>query len=109
MSLENLKKPLLWAIELGEQLHNDLKDGKLQRGEAWALIPKAWQLPDVVRCFPHIKGEWEQLKADPSVKHELIQYISKELDIDNDKAERKIMAGVNLAFAIGSFIDELID
>ena len=85
------------------------KDGKLQRNEAWALIPKAWQLPDVIRCFPHIKGEWEQLKADPSKKHELIQYIGKELDIDNDKAEKKIMAGVNLAFAIGLFIDELID
>ena len=109
MSLENLKKPLLWAIELGEQLHKDLQDGKLQRGEVFALIPKAWDLPDVIRCFPHVKGEWEELKADQSKKQELIDFIGKELDIDNDKAEKKIMAGVNLAFAIGLFIDVVTD
>jgi len=105
--MENLKTALLWVIDLAEQLTEDLKDGKLQRREAWGLIPKALGLHGVIKSIPHIPAEFKTLRADQVAKNEVVAFIAAELDINNDDAERKILAAIELAFAIDLFIQQL--
>lgn len=98
---------LLWAIEFGEQLNEDLQDGKLDRREAFALIPIVWKAPTLIRKRLDMMREWPIVVNDETKRQELIKYIASELDINDDNAERKILAGVKLALAIGLFIKEI--
>ena len=92
LGIENLKKGVKLAIDFGEEIERLTKNPN----KLTALIgffDEVMQVPEVAKNIDNIAAEIKDLSDDERV--ELKAYIANEFDIENDKLEARIEAGLD--------------
>lgn len=92
LGIENLKKGVKLAIEFGEEIERLTKNPN----KLTALIgffDEVMQVPEVAKNIDNISAEIKDLTDDERI--ELKAYVANEFDIENDKLEARIEAGLD--------------
>ena len=106
IGIENLTKAFKNLINFGEELEYKAADGKLTFIEVLTTtaqsIPGIW---DVVKNGKQIYAEFMDLDDDETDK--LVTTIAEELNLENDRVEKQVEAGVEVVFALAAFMQTL--
>ena len=101
--VENLKKVVQFGAKLGEGVADILEDGKVELGEAAALLPTLMEVPGILANKDKIKQEAADLSDDE--RAELKEAFATEFDPTDDSLELKVEKSINAAVAILDLID----
>lgn len=101
--VENLKKVVQFGAKLGEGVANILEDGKVELGEAAALLPTLMEVPGILANKDKIKQEAADLSDDE--RAELKEVFATEFDPADDALEDKVEKSINAAVAVLDLID----
>ena len=101
--VENLKKVVQFGAKLGEGVADILEDGKVELGEAAALLPTLMEVPGILANKDKIKQEAADLSDDE--RAELKEVFSTEFDPADDALEDKVEKSINATVAILDLID----
>jgi len=101
--IENLTKVVQFGAKLGEGVADILEDGKVELGEAAALLPTLMEVPGILSNKDKIKEEVSDLSEDE--REELKAIFSDEFDPSDDRLENKVEKSINAAVAILDLID----
>lgn len=101
--IENLKKVVQFGAKLGEGVANILQDGKVELGEAAALLPTLMEVPGILANKDKIKQEAADLSDDE--RAELKEVFATEFDPADDSLENKVEKSINAAVAVLDLID----
>ena len=101
--VENLKKVVQFGAKLGEGVADILEDGKVELGEAAALLPTLMEVPGILANKDKIKQEAADLSDDE--RAELKEVFATEFDPADDALEDKVEKSINAAVAVLDLID----
>lgn len=101
--IENLKKVVKFGATLGEGVADILQDGKVELGEAAALLPTLMEVPGILANKDKIKQEAADLSDDE--RAELKEVFATEFDPADDALEDKVEKSINAAVAVLDLID----
>ena len=101
--IENLTKVVQFGAKLGEGVADILEDGKVELGEAAALLPTLMEVPGILSNKDKIKEEVSDLSEDE--REELKAIFSDEFDPADDRLENKVEKSINAAVAVLDLID----
>lgn len=101
--VENLKKVVQFGAKLGESAANVLEDGKVELGEAAALLPILMEVPGILANKDKIKQEAADLSDEE--RAELKEAFATEFDLENESLENKVEKSINAAVAVLDLID----
>lgn len=101
--IENLKKVVQFGAKLGEGVADILEDGKVELGEAAALLPTLMEVPGILANKDKIKQEAADLSDDE--RAELKEVFATEFDPADDSLENKVEKSINAAVAVLDLID----
>ncbi len=101
--IENLTKVVQFGAKLGEGVADILEDGKVELGEAAALLPTLMEVPGILSNKDKIKEEVSDLSEDE--REELKAIFSDEFDPSDDRLENKVEKSINATVAILDLID----
>ena len=101
--VENLKKVVQFGAKLGEGVADILEDGKVELGEAAALLPTLMEVPGILANKDKIKQEAADLSDDE--RAELKEVFATEFDPADDALENKVEKSINAAVAVLDLID----
>lgn len=101
--IENLKKVVQFGAKLGEGVADILEDGKVELGEAAALLPTLMEVPGILANKDKIKQEAADLSDDE--RAELKEVFATEFDPADDALEDKVEKSINAAVAVLDLID----
>ena len=101
--VENLKKVVQFGAKLGEGVADILEDGKVELGEAAALLPTLMEVPGILASKDKIKQEAADLSDDE--RAELKEVFATEFDPADDALEDKVEKSINAAVAVLDLID----
>ena len=101
--VENLKKVVQFGAKLGEGVADILEDGKVELGEAAALLPTLMEVPGILASKDKIKQEAADLSDDE--RAELKEVFATEFDPADDALENKVEKSINAAVAVLDLID----
>lgn len=79
IGVENLKEAILFACELGSNLHRANRDGKVTFWEALKFIPDMRNLPSIIQNAKSIKAEVKDLSEAEMI--EIEAYIDQNLNV----------------------------
>lgn len=100
--MDNVKKVVLFLASLGmsvDKAKND--DGKFTLADLKYLIDPGMQIGGVIPAAPLALKEWES--ASDEQRADLISTFKTQFDIHDDKAEKKIEAGIAMLVQAGEF------
>lgn len=101
--IENLKKVVQFGAKLGEGVADILEDGKVELGEAAALLPTLMEVPGILANKDKIKQEAADLSDEE--RAELKEVFATEFDPADDSLENKVEKSINAAVAVLDLID----
>lgn len=101
--IENLTKVVEFGAKLGEGAANIFEDGKVELGEAAALLPTLMEVPGILANKDKIKQEAADLSDDE--RAELKEVFATEFDPADDSLENKVEKSINAAVAVLDLID----
>lgn len=101
--IENLKKVVVFGAKLGEGVADVLEDGKVELGEAAALLPNLMEVPGIFANKDKIKDEVADLSYEE--RAELKAIFASEFDPTDDVLENKVEKSINAAVAVLDLID----
>lgn len=101
---ENLKVPVKFLIDLGENASKALEDGKFTGTEAISFLPLFMGVPDILQRKEAIAEEWKNRTSESLA--DLRTYISTELTLENKELEAKIEKGLAALVSLLDFIGE---
>ena len=101
--VENLKKVVQFGAKLGEGVADILEDGKVELGEAAALLPTLMEVPGILANKDKIKQEAADLSDEE--RAELKEVFATEFDPADDSLENKVEKSINAAVAVLDLID----
>ena len=101
--VENLKKVVQFGAKLGEGVADILEDGKVELGEAAALLPTLMEVPGILANKDKIKQEAADLSD--AERAELKEAFATEFDPADDALEDKVEKSINAAVAVLDLID----
>jgi len=101
--VENLKKVVQFGAKLGEGVADILEDGKVELGEAAALLPTLMEVPGILANKDKIKQEVSDLSDDE--RAELKEVFATEFDPADDALEDKVEKSINAVVAVLDLID----
>lgn len=106
LGIEKLKEITLAGAKFGESLEDKLADGKLSFMEAISLVlEQAPKIFGFVSDAAEIKAEYLDLTDEERV--ELTAYLTEELDLDSDRAEKIAEATFDLLASLDGLIDAI--
>ena len=101
--IENLTKVVQFGAKLGEGVADILEDGKVELGEAAALLPTLMEVPGILANKDKIKQEAADLSDEE--RAELKEVFATEFDPADDSLENKVEKSINAAVAVLDLID----
>ena len=101
--IENLTKVVEFGAKLGEGAANILEDGKVELGEAAALLPTLMEIPGILANKDKIKDEAKDLSDEE--RAQLKEIFAGEFDPEDDAVENKVEKSINAAVAVLDLID----
>lgn len=101
--IENLTKVVEFGAKLGEGAANIFEDGKVELGEAAALLPTLMEVPGILANKDKIKEEVNDLSD--AERAQLKEIFAGEFDPADDSLENKIEKSINAAVAVLDLID----
>ena len=101
--IENLTKVVEFGAKLGEGAANIFEDGKVELGEAAALLPTLMEIPGILANKDKIKDEAKDLSDEE--RAQLKEIFAGEFDPADDSLENKIEKSINAAVAVLDLID----
>ena len=101
--IENLTKVVEFGAKLGEGAANIFEDGKVELGEAAALLPTLMEVPGILANKDKIKDEAKDLSDEE--RAQLKEIFAGEFDPEDDAVENKVEKSINAAVAVLDLID----
>lgn len=101
--IENLKKVVQFGAKLGEGVADIFEDGKVELGEAAALLPTLMEIPGILANKDKIKDEAKDLSDEE--RAQLKEVFATEFDPADDALEDKVEKSINAAVAVLDLID----
>lgn len=101
--IENLKKVVKFGATLGEGVADILQDGKVELGEAAALLPTLMEVPNILANKDKIKQEAADLSE--AERAELEAVFVTEFSPNNEKLKLKVDKSINVAVAVLDLVD----
>jgi len=101
--IENLTKVVEFGAKLGEGAANIFEDGKVELGEAAALLPTLMEVPGILANKDKIKDEAKDLSDEE--RAQLKEIFAGEFDPEDDAVENKVEKSINATVAILDLID----
>ena len=101
--IENLTKVVEFGAKLGEGAANIFEDGKVELGEAAALLPTLMEIPGILANKDKIKDEAKDLSDEE--RAQLKEIFAGEFDPEDDAVENKVEKSINAAVAVLDLID----
>lgn len=98
LGTDNLKKCVKFGIEIGEAVDASLADGHFSIADASNFFKPMMEVPSVVAAGKLAMPELKDLDA--AEAKELVDYVTTELNIANDKAEAVIEKSLKVAAAL---------
>ncbi len=103
LGIENLKKLIKFGCDLTKQISTSLADG-WQWTDAFAFLDEIAAAPGVVKTFPEIKKELDDLTLEE--RAELYAYLIEEFDLPDDKVEFFVENSIALAIAAVALVEQ---
>lgn len=88
MDLKDTKELVKFVIGLGEAVDKSLADGRISIGDLRHFMNPLMDAGDAFSDISNIPAELKDMTQEES--QELLEYIRKEFDIENDKIEKVI-------------------
>lgn len=104
LGIENLKKAGKFGVSLGMQFEEATADEKFTWTDLFGFFDELIQIPGIVNNRAAIVAEFKDL--DETERNELLEYLKDEFNLDNDTLEAKIEKGLDIAFALLSYIEK---
>ena len=101
--IENLTKVVEFGAKLGEGAANIFEDGKVELGEAAALLPTLMEIPGILANKDKIKDEAKDLSDEE--RAQLKEIFAGEFNPADDAVENKVEKSINATVAILDLID----
>ena len=101
--IENLTKVVEFGAKLGEGAANIFEDGKVELGEAAALLPTLMEVPGILANKDKIKDEAKDLSDEE--RAQLKEIFAGEFNPADDAVENKVEKSINAAVAVLDLID----
>lgn len=107
LGINNLKKAVVSAVNLGEKIEkNLLDDGKISLTEALGIGATSFtDIIGIIRSGKEIKAEFIDLDEDE--KEELVDLVTEELDLENDKIEEVIEKAIEFLSSLADLVDSI--
>lgn len=102
LGIDNLKKAGKFGVGLGMQIEKALADGKFTWTDLPGFVDELLEIPGIVNNREAIVAEFKDLTIDE--RAELLAYLKQEFDLADDVLESKIEKGLDIAFALLSFL-----
>lgn len=100
LGIENLKKAVKFAIDLGEQFAESAKDGFTWK-DSFSFIDELLQVPGLLSRSKDIVAELKDLSE--VEKEELVAWAKDELDLEDDALEAKVEGALEFALQFLKF------
>lgn len=104
LGVANLKKAILFALDLSEQIVKAAKNG-IQWTDAFGFIDEVMQIPAIIKTGKEIQTELADLS--PAERLQLNAEIGAAYDIDNNKVEAIIEHSFDVAFGIVALVNAI--
>jgi hypothetical protein len=104
LGIENLKKAVKFAIDLGEQFATSLADG-FQWTDSFSFVDELIQVPGLLKSGKDVVAELKDLDA--TERQELYDYIKEEFDIADDKVEDVVEQALATAVSVLLLVDKV--
>ena len=105
--MNKIKGIVLFALTLAYTIKQDLIDKKISLTEAFGLLPQVMKIPELVADLPTVKEEWKNRTIEQL--EELTEFVKSNFDIDDDKIEAVIEAGLDSVEKLVVLIDKVGD
>ena len=102
--VKEVKELIGFGISLGERVAKSLEDGELTWTDAFQFVGVLGEANKALQGIGSIPGELADLSE--AEKDELVAYVEAEFDIENDKVERAIELGFEIAASLVQFVAE---
>jgi hypothetical protein len=102
--IENLKKAVRFAIDLGLQIEKSGKDG-FTWSDSFSFIDELLQIPGLLKSGDAILAELRELSAEE--RQELYAYAVAEFDIENDKVEDVVESALGVGLSVLTLVDAI--
>ncbi len=103
--IETLKKAVVFAISVANQVTEVMKDGKFSWTESFSFIDELRDGITVVKSGTEILAELKDLSIEE--RAELYSFVQAEFDIADDRVEKIVEDALGIAFSIVSLITNL--
>lgn len=104
LGIETLKKASLLGIQLGKAVETSVKDGFTLADLSNFILPLS-QLPALLQDKALMVAEFKDLDA--TERQELLDYVSANLDLENDKLEATIEKGLAVIVSVLDLVTHL--